>query len=108
VGGVLRLVPLCLAGLLVGLEGGAHPRRYSKGTVLSTLLQGLGEGTPHISSAPTQGHPSHRRSASPCFATESVCTIPWGRFRKTWLHPTRTGAKGRCYPRSVGEITPPL
>lgn len=44
--------------------------------VLSMLLQGLGEGTPHISSAPTQGHPSHRRSASPCFATESVCTTP--------------------------------
>ena len=28
--------------------------------MLSSLLQGLGEGTPHISSAPTQGHPSHK------------------------------------------------
>ena len=58
------MVPLRLVGLLVGLEGGARPRsyrgpalaelghpdvttgdaaclrRYSKGTVLSTLLQG--------------------------------------------------------------------
>ena len=27
---------------------------------------------PHISSAPTQGHPSPGRSAPPCFAAESV------------------------------------
>ena len=28
--------------------------------------------TPHVSSAPTQGHPSPGRSAPPCFAAESV------------------------------------
>ena len=32
--------------------------------------------TPHVSSAPTQGHPSPGRSAPPCFAAESVRVTP--------------------------------
>ena len=38
---------------------------------LCVYLRG-GAGAPHVSSAPTQGHPSPGRSAPPCFAAESV------------------------------------
>ena len=41
---------------------GARPRSSHHGR----------SGAPHISSAPTQGHPSPGRSAPPCFAAESV------------------------------------
>ena len=55
-------LPTYLGLLRWGLRDGVRPRSSQHGR----------GGAPHISSAPTQGHPSPGRSAPPCFAAESV------------------------------------
>ena len=62
------MVPLRLVGLLVGLEGGACLHKYSKGTVLSSLLQG------HPSSL-RFGHPDVTTGDAACLRGYSKGTV---------------------------------
>jgi len=81
---MLRLVPLCLVGLLAGLEGGARPRSY-RGPALAELghpdvTTGDAACLRRYSKVQQRGSVIHAPTGAPALAS---LRTPWCRLRIT-------------------------